>query len=77
MRTINLPDTPTDWIECSPVIVESGMLPSCTVIRKWNDVTPFAVHTAFVQDGKWAYTRGDYCRTIEGAQERYAARARC
>lgn len=52
MRTITLPDTPTDWIECSPVIVESGMLPSCTVIRKWNDVTPYVCHTAFVQDGK-------------------------
>jgi len=75
MTTINLPATPTDWIESTPVVLREGFLPSCVVIRKWNEVTPFVVHTAYVHDGKWCYHRGDYCRTMEQALEVFNERS--
>jgi len=75
--TIDIPTTPSDWIEMTPIVIEEGCYPSCTVIRNWNEVTPFVVHTAYIMEGKWCYTRGFYCRTMEEAQAAYAERARC
>lgn len=69
MNTINLPPIPSDWIEHSPVVLREGCLPACVSLRKWNEVTPFVVHTAYVNNGVWNYERGDYCRTMEQALE--------
>lgn len=75
MTTIEIPSTPTDWLDSTPVVLRDGTLPSRIVVRHWNVVTPFVVHTAYVQDGEWCYHRGDYMRDLDTAIERMHERA--
>lgn len=72
-----IPDTfPPEWIKHSAPMSCNGCYPTCTVIRPWNEVTPFVVHTAiFFDDGTIEYERGDYCRTIEEAEKIFKDRA--
>jgi hypothetical protein len=67
----NIPNIPKNWIRHSDIRIENGCRPRCKVIRPWNEITPYVVHTAYVVDGEWAYEQGDYCFTMEQAENKY------
>jgi len=47
------------------------------VLRRWNTVTPYVVHTIY-HDARlgWCCEDGEYCREIDVAIERYQRRCR-
>ncbi len=61
MRTIEIPDIPSDWIDYGDVIISEGTVPHCAVLhRSGSEYHPLVVHTACVQDGEWVYQGGQY-----------------
>ena len=71
----NIPSIPTDWIKHSDIKVQEGCNPTCTVLRPWNEVTPFVVCRAYAVDGVWNFESGNYCFSRETAEQSFAARS--
>jgi len=71
-----LPAIPTEWLKRSDIVIQEGCNPVCTALRPWNEATPYVVHTAiFLEDGTIGYEQGDYCFTLEQAEEAFEARS--
>ena len=65
---------PGDWLASFKLPSRDGVYEQFLVVHPANSTyDPFVVHTATYYDegenkGKWAYSSGTYCRTLERAQ---------
>jgi len=71
-----IPAIPVDWIKHSNIEVQNGCFPKCIVLRRWNEITPFVTHLAYVINGKWEYESGNYCYSRATADESFASRSK-
>jgi len=84
MATHTLPSTlPGDWLASFKMPSREGCYETFIVIRpikSKGSYDKFMVHNAFYMDegenkGEWAYTSGDYVKTLESATARFVKRA--
>ena len=73
---------PGDWLASRKLESTEGMYERWIVIHHSNsNYHPIVVHTAYYFDegqmaGTFAYEHGEYCKTLEEAQEKFGARGK-